>query len=319
MLKFGIIGAGGIAHSFYDALKVVEDTKLVAVASKSISRAREWIRQSGIEENQVRVYGDYDEFLNDSDIDVVYIATTVNYHYENIKACLNAGKHVICEKAMVETYAQAEEVFKIAKEKNLFLMEAMWSRFAPRVEVIRKWIADGKIGTVELVQATIGFVAPKDPENRLYNKKLGGGALYDIGVYVIDMIPFFIGKNIIETDATVKWSDTGIDETIQLNMKLEDDIIVNTQISFDAKMPEDVYIYGNNGYLRIPKVHYGRDAYLYDNSDELIEYFEAEERPGFSYEIEEVKRCIEEEKIVSDIAGPDMTFVSSRIYDKYLR
>lgn len=318
MLRFGIMGAGSIAHGFLEAIQVVDGAELVAVASKSLERAEQWREESAISPDELRCYGDYESFLKDDSVDVVYIATTTNYHYENIKACLHAGKHVLCEKAMVETEERAREVFALAAEKHLFLMEAMWSRFLPRTEIIRNWIREGRIGAVKLLQSSIGFAAPKDPEGRLYNPALGGGALYDIGVYMIDMLPYLADKKILHTDAIVQFASTGVDETIQLSMELEDGILAGGVISFAAKLPEDIYIYGEKGYIRAPKIHWGHEAYLYDENDNQVEAYEIPHGPGFAYEIREVVRCISEGRMTSEIASPEMTYTSSRIYDKYL-
>lgn len=314
MLTFGIMGAGAIANSFYESIKVVQGAELVAVASKSLERAKKWAKG-----RELNCYGDYEQMLLDERINAVYIATTVNYHYENIKQCLEHGKHVLCEKAMVQTEEQAKELFTLAEEKGLFLMEGMWSRFLPRTEVIRQWIKQDKIGKVQFLESTVGFVAPKDPKGRLYNPELGGGALYDIGVYPIDMMTYFADSNIVETTGVVKFADTGIDEHVQLTMKLENGAVATAQISLDAKMPEDVYIYGSKGYIMAPKVHYGWDAFLYDIDGELVEHFTIEERPGFSYEIEEMVRCVEAGKLTSDVASKEMTLTSSRIYDQFLQ
>lgn len=320
MLRFGIMGAGGIAHSFREAIMATpEQAQLVAVASKSMDRAKKWISDGGIHEDEIHCYGDYESFLQDETIDVVYIATTVNYHYENIKQCLEAGKHVLCEKSMVETEEKARELFALAKEKGLFLMEAMWSRFMPRAAVIREWIQSGKIGKIKTMSSSIGFVAPKDLQGRLYNKALGGGAMYDIGIYIIDMLSYLADKEIIDTKAKIQWSESGVDENIWLSMEFEDDIMADGFITFDAIVTEDAYIYGTEGYIRVPKIHWGRDAYLYGFGDELKDSYESPEIPGFVYEIKEVVQCIEAGKLTSEIASPEMTYASCRIFDRHLR
>lgn len=125
MLHFGIIGAGNIAHKFIEAVRMTSEADVTAVASKSMERAKAWAKKESLSS----YYDSYEKLLSDPDIDVVYIATLSNAHYDNIKACLLAGKHVICEKPMTQTGAQAREVIDLAREKHLFLMEGMWSRF----------------------------------------------------------------------------------------------------------------------------------------------------------------------------------------------
>jgi predicted dehydrogenase len=314
------MGAGGIAHSFAQALRVCDGAELIAIASKDKERALNWCSQEHYTENEITVYGEYPSFLNDQRIDVVYIATTVNFHEENVKAALLAGKHVICEKSMVETLAQAKELFTLAHDKHLFLMEAMWSRFLPRTKEIQHWIKSGKIGDVRLIQASVGFVAPKQTESRLYAPSLGGGSMYDIGIYIIDMLPYLVNRNIVDVKAQVIRASTGIDETVQIMMQLEGGVLANGQISFDAKLPEDVYLYGNKGYIRAPHVHWGMDAYCYDEKENLVEEFHPQNPlPGFAYEINEVLWCINNKRETSLIAPPEMTYASSRIFETVLQ
>ena len=136
-LRFGIMGAGGIAGHFVRAMAHIKTAEVVAVASKSIERAENFAKQNGLAS-----FCTYDELLARDDIDAVYVATTHNFHYENIKACLEKGKHVLCEKAMVLNEDDARELFALAESKGLFLMEAMWTRFLPSMQKAKKWITD---------------------------------------------------------------------------------------------------------------------------------------------------------------------------------
>lgn len=314
MLRFGIMGAGKIAKDFCDAAARAEGAKVIAVASKSEERAREFAREKNIE----RYYGDYASMLACDDIDVIYIATTTNYHYENLLQCIEARKHILCEKAMVETEERALEVIQKAKEKNLFLMEAMWSRFLPKSLKVREWVKAGAIGEVDSIQATIGFLPGQDMSNRFFNPALGGGVFYDLGVYLIDLLPYFVNQEIEDVECGIQYAPTGVDSSINLNIKMGN-CYANGQATFLAKVPEDCYIYGSKGYIYIPKIHFGRECILYDTQDNVIEHFVNDEPCGFRFEIEEVVRCIEEGKLESEIASHEMTLVSSRIYDKFLK
>lgn len=142
--RFGIIGAGSIANHFCKAVEMLEEAEVVAVASSSEERAKAFARANHIPES----YGSYEEMLQKSDINIVYIATTHNFHMDNIRLCFDYGKHVLCEKAMVLTAADAEEVFRLAKERNLFCMEAMWSRFLPQYQKAKQWVEEGRIGSI---------------------------------------------------------------------------------------------------------------------------------------------------------------------------
>lgn len=313
MISFGILGAGNIAHRFKKAVDITEGARVTAVASKDKYRAQTWAEEEDIE----IFYGNYEEMLQNPSIDAVYIATTNNFHYENILLCLNAGKHVLCEKPLALTYAHAERVCSLARQKALFLMEGMWTRFLPKSQVIRSWIQNDKIGAVKLMQATIGWVADKTDNRRLFLPELGGGSLYDLGVYPLELLPYYANQKILQVQSLIYPYNTGVDDLLSLNLVLEHSF-ANIQCSFTTKLPEDAYIYGEKGYIHIPKIHFGNSAYLYNLNDKLMESFESEEENGFRYEIEEVIRCIKANKLESAICPHSMTLETCALYDQIL-
>ncbi|MBR6103109.1 MAG: Gfo/Idh/MocA family oxidoreductase [Ruminococcus sp.] len=314
MLNFGIMGAGGISRAFCGALRETDGAQTVAVAAQDLKRAEKFAKEQGIP----KAYGSYAQMLADKSVDIVYIGNTTNLHYECIKMCLAAGKHVLCEKAMVETEERALECFDLAAKRGLFLMEAMWSRFLPKSLKVREWIKKGRIGEIVAMQATIGNNIEKDPGNRFYSPDLGGGAMYDLGVYPIDLLTWYSGLTITSYTAKVIWSSTGIDETVSLNLDLEG-VPANAMITFNAPMPEDIYIYGEKGVIRVPRAHWGGDAMLLDPSMKEIDRFSQPEKYGMKFEAAEVVRCIEDGKLTSAVASPEMTVAACRMYDKILR
>lgn len=314
MLNFGIIGAGGISREFCGALRETDNAQTVAVASHELKKAEKFAKEQGIP----KAYGSYAQMLTDKSVDIVYIGNTTNFHYETIKMCLAAGKHVLCEKAMVETEERALECFDLAARRGLFLMEAMWSRFLPKSLKVREWVRKGRIGEIVAMQATIGNNIEKNAKNRFYSPALGGGAMYDLGVYPIDLLTWFSDKTITSYTSNVIWSDTGIDETVSLNLILEG-VPANAMITFNAPMPEDIFIYGEKGVIRVPRAHWGGDAILLDPSMKEIDRFSQPERYGMKFEAAEVVRCIEDGKLSSDIASPEMTVSACRMYDRILR
>lgn len=313
MIRFGIMGAGNIAHKFIDAVRQTADGEVTAVASRELDRAREWAKK----ENLSVYYGSYDELAADPGIDAVYIATTTNAHYDNILQCLRAGKHVLCEKSLVCSYRQAEEVCSLAREKKLFLMEAMWSRFLPKTVTVQNWIKEGRIGKVNLLQATIGWKADKVYNKRLFFPELGGGSLYDIGIYPLELLPYLVNQKIMEIQPLIKRYSTGVDDISSLNLRLEN-CFANIQYSFTTKLPEDAYIYGEEGYIRIPKIHYGDQAFLLNHDDEIVETFKGGLENGFVYEAEEVIRCIENGQTESTVCPHEMTLEAAKWMDEIL-
>ena len=312
--RFGIIGAANIANKFCDAVSYIKGTEVVAVASKNLERAKAFA-----EKNHLPSYYDsYEKMLLRDDIDAVYIATTHNFHFDNLLACIEHGKHALCEKSMVLTKKQAETVFALAAEKNVFVMEAMWSRFLPNIKKVRQWIQEDRIGEINLASAALGFVAEKDLKNRMYNPDLAGGALYDLGVYDIEVMSYLIEKEIRQVTSNLLFADTGVDTTDNITLVF-DDCIANLQCSISSKISEYAYLYGSKGYIKIPNFHFGDDCYLYDLDDNIIEDFYEKPVNGFIYEIEEVVRCVRAGKLESDVVPHKDTILCAEIFDQCFR
>ena len=315
-LRFGIMGAGGIAGHFVRATRLADTAEVVAVASKSIERAEKFAK-----ENNIASFCTYDKLLARNDIDAVYVATTHNFHYENIKACLENSKHVLCEKAMVLTEKDAAELFALAESKGLFLMEAMWTRFLPSMQKAKKWITDGKIGKIQNISGVIGFKGKDDINGRLLNPDLAGGALYDIGVYVIEVASFLAGEKIVDVCGKVRRDErTGVDTNVSFVVEFESfDACLQCMITANPK--EYMIINGDKGYIEIPRSHVSNECFLYDNERNLIKHFKEEfvGGNGFVYEIEEVAKCIRNKKTQSDTMPAESTIECARVFDKLLK
>lgn len=313
--RFGIIGAGSIANHFCKAVEMLPDAEVVAVASTSKERAEAFAQANHIPES----YGSYEEMLRQADINIVYIATTHNFHMDNIRLCFAYGKHVLCEKAMVLNAADAREVFRMAKEKGLFCMEAMWTRFLPQYRKAKQWIEEGRIGKIQAATSVVGFKAQVGPEHRLVNPELAGGAMYDIGVYAIAPLAYLVGERIEDSIGVWrKYPATGVDEraTVILRFASCDAMI---QCMFTANPKEYTIINGSGGYIELPFSSGGHDAMLYDSRRNLVEHFHEEWPHGFVFELEEVIRCIREGRITSGIMPPEDTVSCAEVFDKVLR
>lgn len=313
--RFGIIGAGSIAAHFCRGVKLVEGAEVVAVASSAQSRAEAFARTNGISQ----AYGSYEEMLRKADINIVYIATTHNFHMENIRLCLEHGKHVLCEKAMVLTAADAEEAFRLAREKNLFCMEAMWSRFLPQYQKAKQWITQGRIGSLQSASVSVGFKATRDPSHRLIAPELAGGVMYDIGVYAIEPLTYLIGEKVENCLSCWRPHEvTGVDARASVILQFAScDAVL--QCLFTANPKEYVTVTGDKGYVELPFVSGGYYARLYNENRELMEEFYNPWRHGFVFEIEEVVRCIREGRITSPIMPPEATIECAGLFDRILR
>ncbi len=216
IIKWGIIGCGKIAHKFANDLKSVPNAKLHAVASRSLKKAQEF----GKEHQASTYYDNYESLSLDLDIDVIYIATPHVFHYENTIMCLNQKKAVLCEKPFAMNTTQVEEMVTLAKKNKVFLMEALWTYFLPHYTYVLNIVTSNELGKVKTLKADFGYTITFDPNGRVFNKKLGGGSLMDIGIY-----PLFAALSILgypeEVNAQATIGKTGIDEdcSIQLRYK----------------------------------------------------------------------------------------------------
>lgn len=244
-MRWGVISTGGIANDFSLALKTTPGAVLHAVASRSQASADEFAAKHGFS----KAYDSYEKLVADADVQVVYIATPHAFHCDNILMCLEAGKHVLSEKPMVVNAAQAERCIAKAKEKGLFLMEGMWTRFLPTAVGIRKAIADGAIGKVLSVSASLGFKSEPDFNERLFKPELAGGALFDVGIYPALWISMVLGPP-SKVSAHATMLDTGVDSHTVCTFQYESGAMGRLECGFTAALPNEVHIVGETGFIK---------------------------------------------------------------------
>lgn len=207
-IRWGVIGTGRIACIVVSDLALLPDAALQAVSSRTQAGAETFAAQYGFHSayagqadggapdgGSARAgMPGYRRLLEDPDVDVVYVATPHASHYFVVREALEAGKHVLCEKPMTLNLREAQHLVSLAREKGLFLMEAVWSRFLPSIQRAAEIVASGELGEVRWVQADLGFPAPYDPESRLWKREEGGGALMDLGVYLLTWALVTLGR-----------------------------------------------------------------------------------------------------------------------------
>ncbi len=308
--NFGIIGAGNIAHKFCDAVKLVNNAKVIAIASNTPDKAKTFAQENKLE----RYYESYEEMLKCDDIDAIYIATTHNFHYSNAMLCLEHNKPFICEKAFVLNESQAQEVFSRAKEKGLFAMEAMWSRFLPTINKAKEWIESGRLGEIDLATFLIGFKAEQNPENRMYNPKLAGGAMFDIGVYAIEIMTYLINENLKEVKSVITKSSLGNVDKVDSMILEFDNCVANLNCIMTANVQSELNIYGTNGRIYIKNPHYSSECIFIDENG-VEEKFSYPLINGFEYQIREVIDCINAGKLESDVIPQKDTIQCASIFD----
>ncbi|HSM25660.1 MAG TPA: Gfo/Idh/MocA family oxidoreductase, partial [Anaerolineaceae bacterium] len=188
--RWGIVGTGYIAKTFATALSYIPDAEAYAVGSRTLESAQAFAK----EKNVPVAYGTYEELFDDPNVDVVYIATVNSLHRQNCIDAINAGKPVLCEKPFMLNSEEAIEVINFAKEKKVFLMEALWTRYIPAFQKARKMWEDGVIGTVYGAYSDIGWVYERDSSHPLYKPELGGGSLLDLGAYPVTIAHVVFGE-----------------------------------------------------------------------------------------------------------------------------
>lgn len=213
--NFGIIGCGNIATKFADTLNKL-DLPLLGVASRNINKAIEF----GKRFNAINCYGDYEEMLQNPEINIIYIATPHGLHYEHLKLCLKYNKNIICEKAFTLNHLEAEEILALAKEKNCLVMEAMWTRFLPGILKLKEIVESKIYGDIKEIDAEFCFYGNQDENYRLQNNNLGGGALLDVGIYPLTLAHLLLGNPLkIEANGSISKNNIDLDNSTSLTYK----------------------------------------------------------------------------------------------------
>lgn len=295
IIKWGIVGPGIIANKFAKAIKNVSGAELTAVASRSEDRGREFAEKYDIP----NVFVGYEEMANSAIVDAVYIATPHPFHKSCAEIFLNAKKHVLCEKPVCINAKQAVELMECAKRNNVFLMEAMWTRFLPAIHEALEISQSGEIGEIRGVQADFCYSCEPEEDPKLYRNDMAGGSLLDVGVYGLNFAAIFLGNN---PKHIVSISDVsnGVDCQTDILMKYENGAIASVSSAVNVAKPETGYIYGTKGYIALPCFYGAREIVVHvDNQERHIS--KPSIGDGFEEEIYEVCRCICEGRLESDI------------------
>lgn len=282
-VRFGIIGLGTIARRFAGVLAGCQSAVLQAVAARDQVRADAF----AAEYSAISAYGDYDALLSDAAVEVVYIATTHNAHYSIAKRCLEQGKAVLCEKPFLLTKAEAEELAALAKEKNLLLVEAMWTRMLPAYRKAKQWIEEGRIGEVRYLDAQFSFSVPYSPDSRLYDPAAAGGALYDAGVYPLEFATGLVGKP-VQVQSMSRPAPNGVDAFDVMTMRFANDALATLVCGVNVRTNPDACIYGTNGHIIVRDFVFGKGCELYDAEGKQIDCLAETAADGFIYEVEHV-------------------------------
>lgn len=319
--RWGVIGCGLIAPKFFQSMEKSGEGRVVAAASSSKRRAQRFKKTTGVE----RVYSSYEAMLDQEQLDAVYVATSHNFHYENTLLCLNRGLPVLAEKAFTRNAKEAAALVGLARQKKLFLMEAMWTRFNPAIIKLRELLRNGVIGEVQHLDAAFcvqmnPFSLKMAPWNRMYSPRLAGGALLDLGVYPIAFARMVFGEAPNEIGGSAKMTWTGVDKTSEYRLGYPGGKRADLITSFGQIRPRDAVITGSTGQICVP-VFMHPNRLIVKRKDQADETLRIEpERldngtPGFQHEIREVHRCLHAGLIESPVMPLDETLEIMRTMD----
>ena len=279
LLRVGIIGTGWIAEKAAITLRGLTVCEAYAVGSRTLERAEAFAKEWGIP----KACGSYAELINDPDVDLVYVGTPHSHHYDVTKEALLAGKPCLVEKAFMANYRQAKEIVDIAREKKVFLAEAIWTRYQPVVKMVRDLIDSGRIGTPRLVTATLGYSMGEKP--RIMRPDLCGGALLDLGVYALNFVRMFFPADIVSMESQCVKSKTGMDLTNAISIILADGVLCNLQSSAACVGDNIGVIAGTDGNLIIDNINNPQKITVNTHDREFVEDIHVPQQiTGYEYQ-----------------------------------
>ncbi len=298
--SWALIGPGRIANRFAQAVQGLPDTRLACVLGRDALRTAAFAAQwSGNGNGTVRATAEWDDVLNDAQIDGIYIATPHALHHDAVQRCLAAGKPVLCEKPLVPNVAQAQNLVALAQRKNVFLMEALWTRFLPAYAQIGAWLRSGAIGRVRSIQSSFCFAATEGLDSRLYAPELAGGALLDIGIYNLSVTRWVL-QTALGTCPALRdlqvhgvLAPTGVDQRLAASLAFEGDVVSQLVCGFDSQSDNALHIVGEHGWISAPHNFWqATEVVLQTRSEAPLHVQTPFAINGFEGEIVEAMQCI---------------------------
>jgi predicted dehydrogenase len=310
MVKMAIMGAGSIAVKMSNTIKHMDQVEAYAIAARDLGRAKDFAEKYGF----TKAYGSYKEMLADNDVDLVYIATPHSHHYKCVKMCLQANKHVLCEKSFTVNAEQAKELFKIAEEKKLLLTEAIWTRYMPSRKIIQNIIEDGTIGEVTSLTANLGYEL--SDVKRIWDPKLAGGALLDVGVYLVHFARMIFGSNVTDLSTSAVFKD-GVDMIDNITMIFDGLKSATMQSNVYAVQNRNGSIFGTKGYIEIVNINNPEEIKVFNEEYQQVDSVCVPKQiSGYEYEVEACIKAIENGEIECPDLPHDETVKVMEILDQ---
>ncbi|MDL4812994.1 Gfo/Idh/MocA family protein [Actinomadura opuntiae] len=311
-LRWGILGTGGIAAVFTEDVLRLPDHEVVAVGSRSHGTAAAFAERYGIP----RAHGSYADLAADGGVDVVYVATPHPMHYEPARQCLEAGRAVLVEKPFTTGAADAEKLVALARERGVFAMEAMWTRFSPLVRRLRELVAEGAIGDVTAVYADFSITSAYDPAHRLWSPELGGGALLDLGCYPLSFAWPLLGAP-ASVQATTSPAPTGVDANTGILLGYASGAVALLHCGLRGDSPHAATVVGTRGRIDVASPFYRPASMTVVRTGGDPEVLTADiEGHGYTYQAQEVARCLRAGLTESPLMPLDETVAILRTIDE---
>ncbi|MDR0231344.1 MAG: Gfo/Idh/MocA family oxidoreductase [Dysgonamonadaceae bacterium] len=296
-MKVGILATGWIAEKMAITLRHMTGVEMYAVASRSLEKAKDFAKKWGF----THFYGSYEDLIANDQVDLVYIATPHSEHYDNARLCLLKGKPVLCEKAFTGNARQAEELLNLAKEKNIFIAEAIWTRYMPLSKTINEVIASGIIGEPKMLTANLGY--PNVHLERIREPKLAGGTLLDLGIYPLNFASMVFGTDIKEIVSSCVKIDTGVDVQNSITLIFNDGKMAVLNSTVLAKTDRQGVISGEKGHIIVENVNNPQRITVVTGDYEMVAQYDCPPQiTGYEYQVYAVMEALENGWIES----PDM-------------
>jgi len=282
-IRWGILGCGRIARKFAADLRYVEDAELIAVGSRKREAAEEFAKEFPVSYK----HDSYDALAANPELDIIYVASPHGLHHEHVMLCLKSKKAVLCEKAFALNSREAKEMVETARKQNVFLMEALWTKFLPHYNILMQMIQDNKLGEIENVMANFGFIPTAPIPERFFDPALGGGSLLDIGIYNVFIAMAVLGRpDLVESSMTR--AHTGVDEQCAILFKYQNGAMAQLLSSFSSHLPTDANISGSKGRIRLATRFYEPSTTIeyYPERIDSKQIIPFHKEPGFGYQFE---------------------------------
>ena len=310
-MKIGILSTSSIAPRFIAAVREEGSFEIAALSSRSQEKAEEKAAAWGVP----KAYGSHEQLLQDKDVEIVYISAVNSAHYKWAKASLEAGKHVICEKPCTTTESQTRELFSLAKEKELFLMEAQKMLFLPAVLAVKNAIASGKLGTVRMAEFNHSFYGSYN--NWMYDEAAGGGPLLSSAIYVVELLPFLFDCDIAEIDGIcTKHPGTNVEEQYVISGRMENGVLFSLKNSTVALMKNGACFYGEKGYAELPDYWKARKVIFCDHKTEDVQHFPCNHE--LVYEVAHIADCFRRGLLQSPVVTGEFSAKAIRVLEKVM-